>query len=138
MGAGRPPYPWTGSLKDQIVEGLMEKNLYRLCNEDITIPARGTVLNEIEKDPEFATRCARADKLRGQKWATKIELEAEGCTEDNAQSARVKISAYQWLASKEDAKYGDKVQQEVSGPGGGAIQSEHRIVFVDAPAKTGE
>ena len=27
--------------------------------------------------------------------------------------------------------YGDK--QEISGPDGGAIQSEHRIVFVDAP-----
>ena len=29
--------------------------------------------------------------------------------------------------------YGDKITQEMSGPDGGAIQSEHRIVFVDAP-----
>jgi hypothetical protein len=29
--------------------------------------------------------------------------------------------------------YGDKIQQELSGPDGGAIQSEHRIIFVDPP-----
>jgi hypothetical protein len=106
--ARRPKYPWTAEIKDAIVSGLLEKNLYRLCNEDDTLPARTTVLDEIALDAAFAARCARADKLRAQKWATKIELEAEGCTEDNAQSAKVKISAYQWLASKEDAKYGEK------------------------------
>jgi hypothetical protein len=120
MKAGRPKYPWTIELKKAIVAGLLEKNLYRLCNEDDTLPARTTVLDEIEKDSAFAARCARADKLRGQKWATKIELEAEGCTEDNAQSAKVKISAYQWLASKEDAKYGDKTA--ITGDGGGPVQ----------------
>ena len=95
------------------------------------MPARTTVLRWMYDNAEFATRCARADKLRAQMWASKVEETAEQCDEDNAQSSKVKISAYQWLASKEDAKYGDKVQQEVSGPNGGAIQSEHRIVFID-------
>lgn len=97
----------TQELADKIVEGLAEANLYRLCQED-GFPSRWTVLRWMDDDAEFATRCARADKMRAQKWATKIELEAENCTENNAQSAKVKISAYQWLASKEDAKYGDK------------------------------
>ena len=37
------------------------------------------------------------------------------------------------LAKWNPRKYGDRVQQELTGADGGAIQSEHRIVFVDAP-----
>lgn len=114
-------YDWTPELESKIIEALTEKNLTRLCMERDDLPSRWTVLRRMEESPEFATQCARADKMRGQLWATKVELEAEQCDEDNAQSAKVKISAYQWLASKENAKYGDKLQTELSGPDGGKI-----------------
>jgi hypothetical protein len=114
-------YDWTAQLEDAIIEGLTERNLTRLCMERKDIPSRWTILRRMDDSPAFATRCARADKLRGQLWATKVELEAESCDPVTAQAAKVKISAYQWLASKEDAKYGDKLTTELSGPNGGAI-----------------
>ena len=131
MPGGRPT-TYTPEIADAICEGLLEYNLYRLCNESDTLPARTTVLGWMERNPEFAAKCARADKLRAQKWATKIELAAENCDESNAQSSKVQISAYQWLASKEDAKYGDKIQAEVSGPNGGPMQVQEVSDLTDA------
>lgn len=118
---------WTPELEEALIEALAETNLYRLCNEDARFPSRWTVLRYMERNPEFATRCARADKLRGQKWATKIELAAEACDEETAQSAKVKISAYQWLASKEDAKYGEKMQHTGADGQGPAVFVLERI-----------
>jgi hypothetical protein len=37
-----------------------------------------------------------------------------------------------WLKNRQPSKWKDKTEAELSGPGGGPIQSEHRIVFVDA------
>jgi len=100
-------YDRTQALADKIVEGLAEENLYKLTqNKDF--PSRWTILRWIDEDVDFATRCARAEKLRAAKRAAKIEELADQCTEANFQSMKVKISTAQWLASKEDAKYGDR------------------------------
>lgn len=54
--------------------------------------------------------------------------------EIDAQQARVLIDAIKWQCAHEmPARYGDRVSQEISGPGGGPVQSRHEIVFVDVP-----
>lgn len=106
--------PRTPELADKIVEALAEDNLYKVTNT-LGFPSRWTVIRWMDEDKEFATRCARAEKLRAAKRAAKIEELADECDEENFQSTKVKIATAQWLASKEDAKYGDKTQMEHSG-----------------------
>ena len=49
-------------------------------------------------------------------------------TPQSVAMARLKHDAFKWQASKEDPKkYGEKVQQEISGPDGGAIKTEQAI-----------
>jgi hypothetical protein len=111
--------PRTSELADKIVEALAEDNLYKVTHMD-GFPSRWTVLRWMDEDSAFATRCARAEKLRAQKRAAQIEELANQCSEDNFQSMKVKISTAQWLASKEDARYGDKIEH--TGADGGPIQ----------------
>jgi hypothetical protein len=133
VAAGRP-CEFNDYVADKIVGGLAELNLYRLCKSD-EFPARSTVLRWMENNIEFATRCARADQARAQKWATLVEETAETCTEENATAARVKISAFQWLASKEDAKYGDR--QEVKHSGALTVNVLDEIIHGDDTSDAG-
>jgi hypothetical protein len=57
--------------------------------------------------------------------------ETKTVSADMIERARLQVDARKWLLARLASKtYGDRVSQEVSGPGGAAIQSEHRIVFV--------
>ena len=65
--------------------------------------------------PEFATRWARARELQADAMDDKILAVADETTETNAQSARVKIGAYQWRAEKLKPKvYGNRQQLDVA------------------------
>lgn len=59
---------------------------------------------------------------------------AEACTPETAAADRVKISAYQWRASKlAPKKYGEKVQHAHEGADGGPIAVKHDFSkFTDA------
>lgn len=47
---------------------------------------------------------------------------------------RLRVDARKWLASKlAPKKYGDKVQQEVTGPDGGPVNHSIKIEFIDPP-----
>ncbi len=109
---------------------LLDENLAQICQRK-GFPARTTIMRWHEEHPDFASRCARADKLRGDTWAAKVAQTARECHEDNAQSSKVKISAYQWLASKENAKYADK--HALTGADGGAV--ELKVEVEDVAAK---
>lgn len=77
----------------------------------------------MEADPHFAAKCARAREAQADLMDERILEVADNCTPETAQADRVKISAYQWRASKlAPKKYGDKVVNEHSGPNGGPIQ----------------
>jgi carboxylesterase type B len=53
---------------------------------------------------------------------------AMACTPETAQADRVKISAFQWRASKLAPKvYGDKSEVAVTGASGGAMQTETKL-----------
>jgi hypothetical protein len=97
------------------------ESLRRIC-EDESMPCRSTVLRWMERDDDFATKCARAREDQAEYMDDLILDTAKSCTPENFQVARVQISAYQWRAAKlKPKKYGDKIAQEVSGPGGGPI-----------------
>lgn len=107
--AGRPS-AYTAKIADRILNGLMDgKSMRKLCEAD-DMPDRSTVLRWMAADEAFATRCAHARALQADLMDDLIIDTAEACTPETAASDRVKISAYQWRASKlAPKKYGDKV-----------------------------
>ncbi len=67
-------------------------------------------------DEAFAAKCARAREMQADYMDDLILDVAHACTPETANADRVKISAYQWRASKLAPKrYGDKVTNVVEG-----------------------
>ncbi len=127
---GRPSL-YTVELGEQICERLMDgESLVKICSSE-SMPSRSTVMRWQNSDPDFEAKCARARLMQADLMDDKILDEANACDEDNYQAAKVRISAYQWRASKlAPKKYGDKVQAEVSGADGGPIQAAIAVTFV--------
>ncbi len=101
---------------EKICDGLLDgKSFVQICSQS-GMPSRATVMRWLHDRPDFETKCARARMLQADLMDDKILEEAEKCNSENFQAARVKISAYQWRASKlAPKKYGDKIVQEHTG-----------------------
>jgi len=110
---GRPS-DYTPEITDRVCEELMAgKSLIKICEAE-DMPDRGTVVRWMNSNPDFASKCARAREEQAEFMDDLILDAANACDEDNAQSTRVKISAYQWRAMKlKPKKYGDKIQQDI-------------------------
>lgn len=107
--AGRPS-KYSEALAEKILNGLMEGNSLRKLCEREDMPHRSTVVRWMAADEAFAAKCAHARELQADLMDDMIIDTAEACTPENAAAARVKISAYQWRASKLAPKrYGDKL-----------------------------
>ena len=105
---------------DEIANG---SNLNRLCESD-DFPTQQTVFNWFKQQPAFFENYAHARSLRAGVRSDRIDgyLQQVLSGKLDANSARVIIDAEKWQAGKENPKvYGDKVQQEVSGAGGGPV-----------------
>jgi len=123
MPTGRPS-DYTEELADLICEAVASGGaLYRMCAERDDLPAERTIYQWLEKHPSFAQKYARARERQADRNADEIVDIAD--TEDDPQRARVRMDARKWRASKlAPKKYGDKVQQEISGPDGGPIETK--------------
>lgn len=112
---------FTPELADEICDRLMDgESLIRICRDE-NMPHRRTVIRWMEKDPEFATRCARARVEQGDAVAEEITevLEAVKSGDIPADVGRVVVSGLQWKAAKLAPKvYGDVARHEHSGPDG--------------------
>ncbi len=123
MGSKPPPRPtlFTEALAELICERLMEGRSMRSICDDSDMPHRVTILRWMGKDDAFAAKCARARSLQADLMDDMILDVANACTNETALADRVKISAYQWRASKLAPKvYGEKVA--LTGATGGAIE----------------
>lgn len=111
------------------------------------MPSRPTVLRWVEDFPEFRTQYARAREAQADHYAEEIlDISDDGendwmCREgkdkseswqlngEHVQRSKLRVDSRKWLMSKlAPKKYGDKVTQELVGPGGGPVQIERRIV----------
>lgn len=93
-----------------------------------------TVCRWIAADPE---RSARVREARIAAARAYDEMAEQGLmnAEDPFQLAKAKELAhhYRWKSAKADPRqYGDKVQQELTGPDGGPVSQSLTIQFVDA------
>lgn len=123
---------YTEELADSIVERLEDgDSLIEICLAE-SMPHRRTVLRWMAANDAFATRCARAREAGAEVDEHKVKTTADGCTEANVQSAKVKISTYQWIAAKKaPKKYGDHNRVELTGKDGGPIETKNANDLTD-------
>lgn len=130
---------FTQEVADTICNRLLEgESLTHICT-DSTLPNKPCILKWLRDFPEFATQYAHAREMQMELMATEIidiseeepmmtitfgENGSKECI-DNAgiQRNRLRVDTRKWLMSKlAPKKYGEKVQQEVTGANGGPLQ----------------
>ena len=129
------------------------KSLNSICASDKRFPDARTVYRWIDADEELCQQYTRAKAAQLQILADqlvdladtdricrKVTEKADGSTEtvtlDQTDRTKLQIDTRKWLLSKLDPKkYGDKVEQFISGPGGGPIEAAVRVEFVDTSSE---
>lgn len=145
MPAGRPTdysIELTASICVRLAEG---ESLRSICRDD-DMPSLATIFVWLGKHPEFVDQYARAREEQAETLASEIiDIADEECTmvksskhpsaakdgEDELEVVfdstavarnRLRVDARKWVAAKLKPKvYGDKIQQEHSGPNGEAL-----------------
>ena len=100
--------------------------------------------------PEFSDQYARAREAQADKLAEEaLQIADDGRSDtyvdgdgnvktdtEVIQRSKLRVDTRKWLASKmAPKKYGDKVQAELTGAGGGAIQVASTVTFVLPPQR---
>lgn len=119
-GKVRQGYKLNTKRKLEYLAKLREGSRRGAAAEEVGV-SRFTVLDEKKRDPEFAEACERA------------EMDANAHVEDALFQAAIagNVTAAQvWLYNRDPNRWKDqrgRLQLELSGPGGGPIQSESRV-----------
>lgn len=139
----RGPETFIDEVLGRMAEG---ESLRSICADlkDFGCPSASWFCAKVLDDEEFAKRYARTRVLQCEARADMIVEEArkcrigvktkvtkEGATEttegDNVERSKLAVDALKWtLAKLHPKQYGDKIQAEVSGPDGGAIEFKWR------------
>ena len=126
------------------------KGMMTICNQfkqfDENFPAAPTLLSWMNDNPEFAERYTRARQSQADVLADEIVEIADESTgdigfredgspcimPDNVQRSKLRVEARKWVAAKlKPIKYGDKVQNELTGKDGAPLfPSEIKIKLV--------
>lgn len=136
MAAGRPT-DYCQEKADLICEKLSDGcSLKEICAPD-DMPTRSTVYRWLSLHSEFSDMYVRAREEQAETLADEIIAIAdetyddiaiddkgnERCNTEFIQRSKLRVDARKWVAAKlKPKKYGEKVQQEVSGPNGGPLQ----------------
>lgn len=137
---------YSPEVADAICDRLMDgESLRKICASD-DMPSKATVLRWLHDDTGgFEAKYTRARAIQfegeadrileladicreGVKTTVKANGDVETVTADMIERAKLQIDTRKWFLSKlVPKKYGDKLQTELSGPGGQPIQTEARI-----------
>lgn len=146
MPAGRPT-DYSPETVNAICERIMEgQSLRTICASD-DMPSKSTVSLWLAKHKEFSDQYARACEARTDAHAEEILEIADDAHNDwmerngeddagwvangeNIRRSQLRIEARKWIMGKHaPKKYGEKIQQTLSGPDGGPVRfSEIRLV----------
>jgi len=119
---GRPS-DYTDDLADLICERLATgESLRAMCRDDDVLPCERTVYRWLLSNQDFCQKYARAREFQSEPHLEDIiEIADRDDLEPN--DKKVRIDTRKWAMSKlAPKKYGDKIQQEIVGANGGAIQ----------------
>ncbi len=147
---GRPT-DYTLELSDLICSRIAEGESMRSISRDENLPAMSTLFKWLRTHSEFSEQYARAKEQSTDAlfedlldiaddgtndWMEKHDEEG-GCigwreNGEAMQRSKLRVDVRKWALSKlKPKKYGDKIQQEISGPDGGPVAVS--VSFVDAP-----
>ena len=144
---GRPS-SYTQQVADIICERLMDGESLRSICEAEEMPSRMTVFRWLQANQAFRDQYAHAREVQADTLADDVlDIADDGRNDwmerrgeedagwvlngEHVQRSRLRIDARKWKAAKlAPKKYGDKVQQEVTGTDGGPVRLlvERRIV----------
>jgi hypothetical protein len=120
---GRPS-KYSAELTATICRQLAEGKSLRSILAEPGMPDRMTIVAWLAKYPDFSAHYAHAREVGLDHFAEQTLAEAANVDPDRVQSARLTWDARRWHLSKMLPKrYGDRLQQEVSGPGGGPVET---------------
>lgn len=122
----------------EIIERLAQGESLRSICPTGSEPSRATVIRRLATDEEFATRCARAREIGADAYAERMDEAAEDCINGklDPQAVKVAVSTWQWIASKRaPKKYGDRITQEHTGPGGEPLTVNLHVQGVKKPVQ---
>lgn len=97
--------------------------------------AISTFLDWVQQDRDgLSERYAHARATQVDALAEEILDVARSATPENANAKKVELDALKWILSRRaPGKYGDRLSTEVSGPGGGPVQTSLEIKLVRGP-----
>lgn len=143
--AGRPSKQ-TPDREDALLELIADgMSLVKACKEvDVGI---SSVFRWLEADPVFRDKYAKAKEAQAEKFADEIvaiadETEVSSVVTPDGEvnlkldatavaRNRLRVDARKWVASKLlPKKYGDKIQQELTGADGGPVNMSLKVSFV--------
>lgn len=121
------PTLYTEDLGDIICEGISRtKPLAKICDEDESLPTPRTVYRWLREHEEFRHNYARAQEDKADYLADDTLAISDDDTID-PQHKRIMVDTRKWLSSKfKPKKYGEKIQQELTGADGGAIKTDNK------------
>ncbi|KZX61293.1 hypothetical protein A3724_16610 [Alcanivorax sp. HI0033] len=130
------PSKYSKALADKICARIAEgESLVRIC-KDPKMPHRSTVLKWRGENDEFSDKYAHAYEMGADKAFEEMEELAATATPETVGVVKLQLDARKWtLARKMPKKYGDKVQQEITGAGGGPVRTESSIEWNIQPVK---
>ena len=129
MPAGRPS-EYNKETGDKICEQLMDGKSLRLICQEEGMPNRSTVFRWIHQNEEFRNQYAHAREEQADllfdeclSIADQYDDNQDKLNVEHIQRAKLRIDTRKWMAGKlRPKKYGEKVQQELSGPDGQQLQ----------------
>lgn len=140
------PTKYSTALADRICARIAAgESLIRICRDE-DMPGRSTVMAWLLQDKEFSDKYARARDLQAEVLADEIiEIADDGMNDvvvgedgkertDHEAIARSKlrVDARKWYASKvAPKKYGDRLQQEITGKDGAPLPAAVSQVVID-------
>lgn len=127
---------WTEKLENAFVEGILEgTSIANICKEIGVSPA-SFYRHRIESE-DFERTIAHAQEASIEREMDGLIELADTADEDNAAAVKLKVWTRMWVAGKRKPKrYGDKVEQFISGPNGGPIQAAVTVEFVKPKEQT--
>jgi hypothetical protein len=139
---------FTQKMADAICERITDGESLRAICRDEGMPATSTVCKWLAENPIFSEQYARAREAQADAifddildiadngkndWMEREGQDAAGwqLNGEHIQRSRIRIDARKWMAGKlAPKKYGEKVVNEHSAPGGGPIQTSLTVSFV--------
>lgn len=131
--AGRPEI-FTQELADEVCKSLAQGNSLRKTCRKKEMPSRYTVMNWLV-DPnkkEFFNQYAQAREIGSDVIFDELIELADKCKDPAlAQLLKIRIDTRKWcLARQQPRKYGDRIQQEITGKDGKPIDHNLTVTFV--------